>query len=339
MKAYIYPNSARLKTGVYNPYLDNFTRFNGEIHFLNAEKPSNTGIFDLVRYFRRADIIFLNWFENVPEKKFGIAQALFFFLLIPYFKISGKKIIWTLHNKLSHSRKHRFLKKRIFRGLMLYSDLIITHCTEGENFVKKYLPGKKKEVLVFPHPVAEINKDFIKPGNKKFDILIWGTLAPYKGVDKFLRLLKIKNLSDKFTIVIAGKVVDENYRTVLQAEITDKVIHHDRFLEEDELKHLVSESRITLFPYANDSVLSSGALMDSLSWGGNIIGPDKGAFADLRKEGLINTFRNYDELLQLLDDLPENTDHAGIITYLEKITWKAFSSALLAKIKTIKDIK
>ncbi len=338
-KAYIYPISARMNTGVFNPYLDNFIHHNKEIQFLNAEKPSPVGIFDLVKYIPQSDLVFLNWFENVPEKKFGIAQAIFFFFLLPYFKLTGKKIIWTLHNKLSHSKEHFFLKKIIFNGLARYSDMIITHCSEGEKIIKSLQPFSEKEILIFPHPVVPGNFERNKHEKRKCDILIWGTLAPYKGVDKFLRFLKNAGVAGKFRIVIAGKIVDENYRGILTREFTRNVIHHDRFLDNEELLELIRSSKIVLFPYANESVLSSGALMDTLAWGGNVIGPDKGAFKDLGKEGLINTFRDYDDLLNLLLELPEKPDEEGIFNYLRKITWEEFAGELNNRIKKISNGK
>jgi len=74
----------------------------------------------------------------------------------------------------------KFLAKR--------SDIIITHASEGIGFAEELAMGIKSKVLYFPHPVKnrlKTNSNSIKP----IDILIWGTIAEYKGIDKFLDFL------------------------------------------------------------------------------------------------------------------------------------------------------
>lgn len=52
----------------------------------------------------------------------------------------------------------------------------------------------------------------------------------------------------------------------------------DRSIPFEELKQEIRRSRFVLVPYAAESILSSGILMDSLSFGAKVIGPAVGSF-------------------------------------------------------------
>ena len=72
----MYPISNRLKSGIYNPYIKNFIQFSSDhYNFLNKNNPSNYGIFNIIKYIRKIDIIFFNWIEKLPEMKGGFIQT------------------------------------------------------------------------------------------------------------------------------------------------------------------------------------------------------------------------------------------------------------------------
>ncbi len=55
--------------------------------------------------------------------------------------------------------------------------------------VKEFpLPGpfQKKNINIryFPHPIIPVPQK--QPSTKEIDVLIWGAITPYKGIDKFL---------------------------------------------------------------------------------------------------------------------------------------------------------
>ena len=119
-RAYIYPISGRDKhLGLYNPYLDDLIKsFSGKIDFVNANDPSQSGIFNIFKYIFRINYIFLNWIENIPERKGGTIQTTFVLVILTLARIFNIKIIWTMHNKLSHSKDSYTQKYRIFKNLL-----------------------------------------------------------------------------------------------------------------------------------------------------------------------------------------------------------------------------
>lgn len=337
LKAYLYPITNRLKTGIYNPYLDHFMRSTEEyILFLNKQSPSDTGIFNLLKYFGRIDLVFLNWIENLPEKKGGWMQAVFFLVFLRIKRWLGIRVVWTLHNKISHSAQHRQWKEVLFNNLLKYSDLIITHSREGIRFACQRHPGAERRLFYFPHPVtpAEVQLQ----NEKKYDILIWGTMAPYKGIDAFLEFLEQQNKLSSYRILIAGKAVSPQFFEKIDKYSSPNIIIKNQFVDSGELSRMIARSAIVLFTYSGASVLSSGALMDSIANRACVVGPHVGAFAEMAEEGIIHSYHNFNELQDILETSKSN-DSDLMMEKLEKFigehSWPAFSKALHEIIKLI----
>ena len=276
----------------------------------------------------KTNIFYFNWIENLPDRKFGELQSLLFFLFIALAKIFKKKITWTMHNKISHSKTNIYLKKTIIKQLLKHSDIIITHSKEGVDYGHEIY--KKSNIVFFPHPVlsSEI-KNIDKPSNNiEYDIIIWGLMSPYKGVLEFLKYLFENNIV-KYKIIIVGKFVsDDYYKNVLKYK-TDNIQIINNFITKKELNTYIESSKITLFTYQNSSVLSSGVLIDTLAQLTNIVGPNTGSFKDLKDENLVIAYNNFDELLEILDKTIGNEleiDKNAINKYLKDSTWEKYSS-------------
>ncbi len=328
-KIYIYPNTSRdANLGLYNPYIDDLTRsFGRNYEFINKDKPSNSGIFDILKYLKKTDFVFFNWIEKLPENKGGSLQTLFLFLMFPILKLFKIKIIWTIHNKLSHSKDHLFLKKAIFKKMLRKADYIVTHSSEGISYGDSMVPGSGNRIHYFPHPVKDRRKNEQK--DFLYDILIWGTISPYKGIDKFLEYLHTNNIESEYKILIVGKSTSESYFNLILKYANQNIQIQNKFIEDDMLRNLIKQSKIVLFTYSKSSILSSGVLMDSIGYGANIVGPDVGAFSDLAKDGILSTFNGFEQLIPIIDmqlnkdDFKENSEKFDI--FLSNNTWDKYA--------------
>lgn len=330
-RIYIYPITARFEQKYDNPYINDVIASLGNYFVcVNKEHPSKIGIFNLFNYFFKTEVFHLNWIEDLPDKKGGYIQTLFFLTFLFFAKISQKKIIWTAHNKISHHKTHSTLKNFLIKLLVRHSNYIITHSHEGVRFVNS-LNGnpKKNPVLYIPHP--------IKPNllnstdSPKYDLIIWGNIRPYKGIDLFLDYLKKQSLLEKYNILIVGKISDPDYEKVLQSYQSKTITILNQFIENEKLQELIQKSNIILFTYQKEYVLSSGALTDSVAYGKRVIGPDIGAFRDLKKTGLIQTYKNFDDLIKLLDkQLEQNNqiDSTILNQYFKNNSWSNYGEKL-----------
>jgi glycosyltransferase involved in cell wall biosynthesis len=328
-KVYFYPISARNdKIVSFNPYTFDFVD-SIEQYFtvVNKGKPSTRGIFDIYKYIFRIDYIIFNWIEDLPEKKGGFIQTVFFFLLMAICKLIGNKTIWVMHNRLSHSRKHKWMKNLIFNQLIRHSDIILTHSSEGISYGESMRKDSKNRIHYFPHPVKDRRKS--SSSATGYDILIWGTISPYKGILEFLQALHNAKKEKSYRILIIGKSNANEYFDSLVKYSSNNITIKEAFMDDDSLQELIGQSKIVLFTYAKSSILSSGALMDSIGFGGNVVGPNVGAFADLAKEGIINTYRESDEMFSVIDAVlakKDDTKNPQIDQFLVENSWNKFAA-------------
>jgi len=211
---------------------------------------------------------------------------------------------------------------------MKKSDLIITHSSAGVSLINKYVRGKG-HVFFFPHPVTD-NLSFSK-ASKKYDILIWGSLVPYKGIDLFLDYLIKKNLHDKYNIRIVGKCNDVKYWEKVNTFSSPHVQIDNIFIENKDLEKLIAQTRIVLFTYSSESIISSGALAESVSYGATTVGPHKAAFKDLAYSNYIFTYQNFDQLIDLIDNIisgKKAIPEERFVHYLKELHWSEFAKKL-----------
>lgn len=325
-RAYIYPITSR-SGGIPNPYIGHcIEALEEDFNILNRLKPSKTGIFDLILYFNKLDYIFLNWPEEIPGRKGDLIQVVFFMMMITWFRISRVKIVWTLHNKASHYEVRKRLKKYIIRFIARNANLIITHSREGVDLARELSGFQTKPVLFMHHPVLPLKPDHHLV-EKTWDLLIWGTVAPYKGVDAFLEYVSQSDLR-RYKILIAGKITKDWLKPALYKHRSDRVEIIDDYISAEALDLYIARSRIILFTYAQSSVLSSGVLMDTLIYKPVIIGPDFGAFKELAEIGLIYTYRDFNHLNELVPEVLASTADKSekIREFCENHSWKDYST-------------
>ncbi len=332
--SYLYPISARIEKNNFNPYLEDFmTSLEKDFLFLNRNTPSDKGLLDVFKYIPKIKYIFFHWPENIPERKSGILQTILLFILLFVFRLKGIRVIYILHNKVSHSNRRLFLKKIISSHLIRRSFKIITHASEGVSFIRS-LTNSRKDVFYFPHPVKKV--PFTQVVEKTTDVLIWGIIAPYKGVDRFIRKLAQHEKAEKWKVVIAGKVAGEDYFKTLLKDKPGNVLIINEYISDDELNRLISGSKVVLFPYHKESVLSSGAFARTCVFPVSIVGPDCGSFRDFSDSPGVFVFKSEEEIIPLIDEVLKNP---GIITTehaeqtIGKYSWESFAKELTRELK------
>ncbi|TDX01771.1 glycosyltransferase [Dinghuibacter silviterrae] len=344
MMVYVYPNIPRHLMGGGNPYVENLKRS------LGVDPQTAPNAFrDLLRKGFRADVLVLNWVEDLPLRKSGTVQALVFLLALPVLKLRGQQIVWIKHNKDNHSGKKSWLGARIRKALTRYATLIVVHSTDCD------LPAALPNLRFVPHPshlraediagpaaadiadiaaadiagpaaadiadiaaadiadiaaadIAEAAADIAgaaadnaaprpEADPPPIDLLIWGSLLPYKGVLEFLRFADQDPYLRTLRIHIQGKCAP-GYREALEPYVKGNIKLVDDYIAEDALEGLFRQTKCILFTYRKTSVLSSGVLIDSLRAGKRILGPDCGAFRDLATYDFVSLYKE-------LKDLPE----------------------------------
>jgi len=336
MKLFLYPMNRTDSTINKNPYQELFIENieNNDITVINKNKSLKLGVISLLTHLIKTDVYYFNFIENIPERKFGVVQSLLFFPIFLILKLFNKKIVWMLHNKISHSKKYLPFKVLITYMMINYSDLVFTMSKDGISFGKTLL-RRDRDLLFLHHPIENNLDRSNKLIEQNIDILIWGAVSPYKGVYEFLKFVKRNKLDETYKICLAGKVTKNSLLESIRKLNIKNISIIDSFISDDELELLHDRSKYILFTYAGYSTLSSAALMYSLSQGSRIIGPNVGSFRDLRKKSLIYTYEDFEEIEKIVASSKFDLSKDKIRDFIILNSWNRFTLTISDEIKRL----
>src|SRR5690606_30996937 len=111
-------------------------------------------IFSSWRHFKAIKLVHLNWFENVDDRSFFLALKSFLrkIFVLTIIKISRKKLVWTMHNRVSHEKKLSFFSGTIRRLLIKWSHKIIIHAEVSRSILKNKNARAAEKFFYLPHP-------------------------------------------------------------------------------------------------------------------------------------------------------------------------------------------
>lgn len=316
-----------------NPYIQDFIDALNRQERIKVVNPAHKNpLLSILPPKHWGDAFIFNWFESIPDFKYGLLQSIIAIVLLFIIKLSGRKVIWILHNKQPHAQQYRILKRFLAKLIAKNADLIITHAKDGIELIRKKHPYAIHKVHFLHHPTKD-RLDYLKQHSpeKAYDVLIWGSIVKYKGVTEFIDYLH-KHPEEKMRICIIGKCVSTELYDELTRTLPEKVtLIHERASFE-KLAEYINRSHFVLMPYFSRSILSSGILMDSLSFGAKIIGPHTGSFKDYSQEPLLNvyTFKEFGDIYPIVEKekiIPISLENYQ--QFLEDNNWEAFATSLI----------
>ena len=322
-----------------NPYIDDYVRAVESLPGARVVNPAHKNpLLSLLFPSREADVYIFNWFESIPDFKYGLLQSAVATVFLLYLCLRKKKIVWMLHNKRPHARGRDWAKHFLARLIANRSSLIVTHSEEGVRLVADEYPQALKKTHFLHHPTkCRIPPAETVPEEKAYDLLIWGTIARYKGVFRFVEYLRAHTDVGLRVCIVGG--ASEAVYADLERLLPPRVTLVRRRPSFEELGVFIARSAFVLCPYNAESVLSSGMLMDSLSYGAKVIGPDTGSFRDYARlpQLCVYTFRSFDDIPAIV--ARHSADRANRESYRQFLTandWPHFAQALYSLLQSTK---
>jgi len=244
-------------------------------------------------------------------------------VLMFYYRLLGKKIIFTAHNVNAGKRDSNdsWLNRRSLKVQYNLSDHIFVH-TDGmktELVADFDIPEEKVSVIPFginntvPNTSlsgAEARRQ-LGIGKDERALLFFGNIAPYKGLEYLVvALTKLLNSDENYRLIIVGKPKgSEDYWKQIQATIADSCIR-DRVIEvieyvPDEATELYFKAAdVLILPYAQVFQSQSGVLLLGYSFGLPAIAANVGTLReDIAEEetGFVFNPRDSSDLASKID--------------------------------------
>lgn len=315
-------------SGYQNPYC-NYAKEALNKHFkvLDMERGSKVKrMFTLLAYSFRCDVIIFNWLESVPFFPMGTVQFYVDLIALFVLKVRKVQILFMYHDLVSHFGDN-WMSRYLMRWLFRNANVVISHSKEAAKIArtKSNVPS-----YFFSHPIKRLDVMPFEITRTTVDVFIWGALFTYKGIYEFISLPAVQN--SKLNIFILGGTKDDSLRKKINSVCNDYIVFEERRAEFDEIAAYCKASRYVLFPYVGESVSSSGALIDTIVFGGNPIGPNRGAFKDLNDEGVCIIYNSYEELISILGE-EQSIDENKRQLFIDKYSYNGFAEFVNEKLQ------
>jgi beta-1,4-mannosyltransferase len=229
----------------------------------------------------RVDVLHLHWLtpylkgKSYPTKA---AYALKLLLDLRLAKARGVRLVWTIHNLVSHETTTPKLEIWLSRRLAALADALIVHSEGAKAAVIDQFNVTTEKITIIPHgDFADVYGEKMPRDEARrrlgLDLqapvfLFFGMIRPYKGVEKLLEIWKqTPSLHQTAALVIAGDARDPDLaRSISLATAGNPSIYlHMRFIPDDEVPVLFSAADYAVLPFTNSLTSGSIALAQTFS--------------------------------------------------------------------------
>lgn len=250
------------------------------------------GFFSSLRHFRSIKLVHLNWFENIDDRNFRVALRSFLrkMVVLAAIRLSGKKLVWTMHNRVSHEKRWNFFSRTITQILIRRAGAIVIHSHMSRELLRQASPRAAAKAVYIPHPhyinsyPAALPDKLPANEGLQLKLLFPGMIKPYKNIELLIDV--VKNIGSGIVLTIAGEPVNESYRQKImeQARAADNIRLRLRFIPDDEIAALFAACDAVVLPYDISSSLNSGTAILAFSCKKTVISPEIGTITDLFPE-------------------------------------------------------
>jgi glycosyltransferase involved in cell wall biosynthesis len=261
-----------------------------------------------------AKLFHILWFRKFPNLE-GT-------LLNMYFKILGKKIVFTAHNVDGRARdgKTTFANRLSLRLLYHIVDHILVHTPKMKFELIEDFGIAEAKVTVVPYgtndvvPDASITRLEAKKqlgfGLDEKILLFFGNITPYKGLEDLLRALhELLREDAQFRLIIAGPVKNkdsEGYwygleQMIKDLHLSDYVRKESKFIPDEDIGVFFKASDVLVLPYKR--IYQSGVLALSYRQGLPVISSDVGSLREDIAEGQTGLLFKEDDPLDLAEKI------------------------------------
>lgn len=256
------------------------------------------------------------------------------------FLMKYKHKLLTVHDPVPHEKQSWLTNSLQALTIKLYKNILLLADTQVKEFMKMFHVNIEN---IYYSRLS--GYDFLKAFDMKANsygkyILFFGRIEHYKGVDILIdAYVKSKARSEGVKLVIAGKgaiVAGYPYQQ------DDHIITLNRYIENDELASLISNSMFVALPYR--SATQSGVLMSAYAFPKAVLATDTGNNAEYvqnGKSGILIKPNSVEECVRGINEMLD-ADLSAFERSIEvnyfgrgKYAWESIAKELVATYQTI----
>jgi glycosyltransferase involved in cell wall biosynthesis len=245
---------------------------------------------------RAQDVIFhLHWLNALFRGTRSVAAAQKvaqeFEQKLQRLRAAGARVVWTVHNHLSHDTPFPDIERALSARIAHLADRIHLHCAgqEGELENVFALPPEKIRIArhghyvgAYPDYIDRIQARAALGIDPHEDVILFtGMIRPYKGVDHLITAFR-RILADRpqARLILAGlEWLDPFEGHALTDFEQARILRSGRFVAEHEIQVFFRAADIAAYPYQR--ILTSGSLMLALSFGVPVVSPQSAMAAEV----------------------------------------------------------
>lgn len=272
-----------------------------------------------------AAVVVMPWWTAFWAPAFGLmAKAL---------SRRGSEVVFLCHNVLDHEKA--VWKRLLSRAALGQGSRFVVQCLAEADLMRVFVPNA--DISVYPHPVFSHFPAPVRqlPRRARLELLFFGLVRPYKGLDLLLRAVEILHDKD-IALTIAGEWWQRDRHLRRTAEsLNERVEIIDRYLTEVETAELFSRADAAVLPYRSAS--GSGVVSLAYRYGKPVIAAAVGSIPEVVEDGVSGVlFKPGDPealaaaVMRFLDSGPPDMAE-GVTKVSGKMTWEGLAAVILGR--------
>ncbi|MGB0748697.1 MAG: glycosyltransferase [Magnetospiraceae bacterium] len=235
------------------------------------------------------DIHHLFWSKSPLKRALRLAKIGVDLALV---RLKGKRLVWTVHNVMSHESRDRALELRVRHLIGFFAHRIILHSPSAlELICQTYGVSWQGKAAITPHASyggayaedparqAALQKELgLEDGNVVFMFI--GAVRPYKGVDTLVETFQ-RLAAPQARLIIAGRCTDDALTAEIEAaaQADPRIIARLGFVPDADISPLLNLASVMVLPFVN--TLTSGSALLAMTYGKPLILPERARVFDV----------------------------------------------------------
>lgn len=214
----------------------------------------------------RWDVFHVHWPEvlTVSGGASGLRAHVLFVAMLVRLKLSGTKIVRTLHNVEPHEGSKR-AQQRLLRILERNTDWFVRLNPLTDS------PAPERTSLIPHGDYRQAFAKYERSSSQRGRVLYFGLIRPYKGVEELMETF-IELKDDSLSLHVVGRAKGGAGPRVLElADRDPRIVTDLRYVDDATLVREVSAAQLVVLPYRN--MHNSGALLAALSLDRPVLAP------------------------------------------------------------------